>query len=262
MTAQKPFIALIHGSWHPPHYYRKLIGQLQQQGFTVVAPPLTSVGFDDSIEGKTYKDDVKRIHDVLLPYLETGREAVLVCHSSGGISGSAATEGQTLDERRARGEKGGIRGIVYMAAFALPEKGTSLLDAVGGVLGPFVQLDVSHSPRAHCQKISSPHEYLESFWLRSDHHRARSTRRPKKTPWRRSTTNYQTQRRKLWFWASRTVVARSLVSLVILWLPTSRCRRLISCVRRTGRFRCSRRGHGRNRRAARSLRLRAIIVRL
>lgn len=49
----------------------------------------------------------------------------------GGIAASAATEGQTVAERRARGLSGGIKAVVYIAAVALPKRGMSLLESLG-----------------------------------------------------------------------------------------------------------------------------------
>lgn len=142
MAAEKPVIVLVHGAFHPPHYYRKLIHGLRNDGYAVLAPPMPTTGLDDSVAEKTYVDDVRRIHESLLPYLDAGREAVLVCHSQGGIAGSAATEGQTVEDRQAKGLNGGVKSIIYLAAFALPERGLSLLTSIGGVVPPFYAPDV------------------------------------------------------------------------------------------------------------------------
>jgi pimeloyl-ACP methyl ester carboxylesterase len=126
MVAEKPVIILVHGAWHSPVHYRKLIEPLRTQGYTVLAPTNASVGIDDSVAGKTYIDDVKRIHEALLPHLDAGREAVMVCHSYGGIPGTASLEGQTVEERTARGLRGGVKEVLYFAAAAIPQRGMSL----------------------------------------------------------------------------------------------------------------------------------------
>ncbi|KAI3325351.1 alpha/beta-hydrolase [Xylariaceae sp. AK1471] len=126
MAAEKPVIIIVHGAWHSPVHYRKLIEPLRTQGYTVLAPTNASVGIDDSIVGKTYIDDVKRIHEALLPHLDAGREAVMVCHSYGAIPGTASLEGQTVEERAARGLKGGVKEVLYYAAVAIPQRGMSL----------------------------------------------------------------------------------------------------------------------------------------
>ncbi|KAH8657745.1 Alpha/beta hydrolase fold-1 [Xylariales sp. PMI_506] len=138
-AAAKPVILLVHGAFHPPHFYRKLIEGFRAQGFTILAPPLPSTGLDDSVAGKTYADDVRRIHETAAPYFSDGREVILLCHSQGGVAGSAATEGQTVEERGARGLPGGIRAIVYLAAFAIPQSGVTL----GAILSGDQNLSVS-----------------------------------------------------------------------------------------------------------------------
>ncbi|KAK7753804.1 hypothetical protein SLS62_004169 [Diatrype stigma] len=118
-TSTKPIIVIVHGAFHPPIYYRKLIEPLRAQGYTVLAPPMPTTGLDDSVNGTTYVDDVRRIHESLLPLFDKeGREAVVVGHSQGGIAAAAVTEGQTVAERKARGLQGGIRAMVYIAAGA------------------------------------------------------------------------------------------------------------------------------------------------
>ncbi|KAF7523024.1 hypothetical protein G7054_g11917 [Neopestalotiopsis clavispora] len=146
MSTEKPVIVLIHGAWHPPHYYRKTINLLRKQGYVVLAPALPTTGLDDSVAGKTYVDDVKRVHESLLPYLDAGRQAVVLCHSQGGIAGSACVEGQTVEDRKARGLDGGIKSIIYLAAFALPERGGSLIGGIGGECAPFFAADPEDPP--------------------------------------------------------------------------------------------------------------------
>lgn len=92
----------------------------------MLAPTNATVGIDNSIAGKTYKDDVKRIHEVMLPHADPGREAIMVCHSYGGIPGTATLGGQTIEERGAKGLKGGVKSILYFAAAAIPQRGMSL----------------------------------------------------------------------------------------------------------------------------------------
>ncbi|KAK7972382.1 hypothetical protein PG988_006516 [Apiospora saccharicola] len=116
MATPKPVIVLVHGACHPPHFYRELICHLREDGYIVLAPPLPTTGLDDSVAYKTYTHDVQRIHEDLLPYLDDGRKAVLVCHSFGGIAGSAATENQTIEERKLSSRPGGIMAVVFIAA--------------------------------------------------------------------------------------------------------------------------------------------------
>ncbi|KAI1142330.1 alpha/beta-hydrolase [Hypoxylon sp. FL0543] len=141
MSSQKPVIVLIHGAFFAPVHYRKLIEPLRAQGYVVASPPLPTTGIDDTVAGKTYVDDVKRLLEGLTPFLDEGREAVVVGHSQGGIAASALTEGQTVEERKAKGLKGGIKAVIYLTALAIPEKGASLAGLLGGTPPPIYRAE-------------------------------------------------------------------------------------------------------------------------
>lgn len=133
-SSSSPVIVLVHGAFHPPVFYQPLVAALQAapHHYTVLAPALPTTGSDDGVAGKTYVDDVRRIHADLLPLLDAGHEAVLVCHSQGGVAGSAAAENQTVVDRNTRGLPGGVKAVVYIAAFAFAEKGMSIIKYLGG----------------------------------------------------------------------------------------------------------------------------------
>lgn len=128
---QKPVILLVHGAWHRPFHYRSLIDALNAKGFTVLVPPLASSGYDDSVDGKTYHDDVKRIHHVLLPVLDSGRTVIGVGHSYGGVPLTVAIQGNTIAERTAEGLKGGIRSAIYISPTPIFQTGISMYEAGG-----------------------------------------------------------------------------------------------------------------------------------
>lgn len=142
MASSKPVIVIIHGAFFAPVHYRKLIEPLRAQGYVVLAPPMPSTGLDDTAAGRTYVDDAKRILEYLIPYLDEGKEAVVVAHSQGGISASALTEGQTVEDRKAKGLKGGVKSVIYLTALAIPTKGASLLGLVGGTPPPIYKAEV------------------------------------------------------------------------------------------------------------------------
>jgi pimeloyl-ACP methyl ester carboxylesterase len=144
-TTEKPVIAIVQGAWHRAVHYKAFAQALTAKDYTVLQPDNVSAGDVENIKGKTHADDVKVIREALQPSLDEGKRIVLVCHSYGGIPGSAAVEGYQLHEREAKGLSGGIMHIVYVASFALPVKGLSLLTAIGGTLGPFIDRTVSSS---------------------------------------------------------------------------------------------------------------------
>ncbi|KFH47323.1 Pyrethroid hydrolase-like protein [Hapsidospora chrysogenum ATCC 11550] len=128
---KKPLVLLVHGAWHQPLHYRALIDALKQKGFTVLAPPLASTGYDDSVEGKTYHDDAKRLRDALLPLLDEGRTAIAIGHSYGSLPMTTAIKGHTVTERTSRGLSGGITSAVYIASTPFFQTGISMFEAGG-----------------------------------------------------------------------------------------------------------------------------------
>ncbi|KAH7024440.1 Alpha/beta hydrolase fold-1 [Microdochium trichocladiopsis] len=119
-AVEKPVILFVHGAFHAPCHYTPLIKGIQRAGYTVLAPALPSSGPDASIVGKALADDVARITEVAAPYLDAGRELVVMAHSFGGKPGTEFTGAQAVPERKRRGLTGGVRAIVYLAAFAPP----------------------------------------------------------------------------------------------------------------------------------------------
>nr|RBQ93659.1 hypothetical protein FVER53263_13624 [Fusarium verticillioides] len=128
---QQPVILLVHGAWHRPFHYRLLIQAFQQQDFTVLAPHLASSGYDDSVDGNTYHDDVKRIHDAVLPYIDSGRKVIGIGHSYGAIPLTVAIEGHSIAEREQKGQPGGVISVIYVAPTPVLHKGISMYEAAG-----------------------------------------------------------------------------------------------------------------------------------
>lgn len=113
----KTVVCLVHGAGHQPLHYRYLIDALHQRGLIVVAPPLPTSGYDDASATQTHLDDVARVQEYLLPFLERGHESIVVGHSYGGRIVTQAAAGLTLEERAAAGKAGGVVALLYLAAF-------------------------------------------------------------------------------------------------------------------------------------------------
>jgi pimeloyl-ACP methyl ester carboxylesterase len=121
MELTKPTILLVHGAFHHSSCYYKVKQRLEALSYPVVAVDLrTTNGSSVSIN---YMDDVEEIHQVILPLMDEGKEIVVVGHSYGGIPSYVSTEGESIAERAAGGKKGGVRSIVFLSAFAHPERG-------------------------------------------------------------------------------------------------------------------------------------------
>jgi len=104
----RPTIVLMHGDWADASSWNKVIGRLQNRGFTVVAPPNTLRGVSQDA-----------------PYLASYLQAisgpiVLVAHSYGGfVATNAATDNPN------------VKALVYIDAFA-PDEGETILDLTAG----------------------------------------------------------------------------------------------------------------------------------
>ncbi|KAI1082914.1 Alpha/beta hydrolase fold-1 [Whalleya microplaca] len=135
-ATRNPMILLVTGSWHQPWHYRKWIEQINMLGYECICNENASNGEGQS--NVTWEDDVRCIHDTVIPLFELGREVVIVAHSYGGIPACAATQGLGLSERTAEGLRGGFRHIMFLAAFAIPERGMDLVKTLGGALPDWV----------------------------------------------------------------------------------------------------------------------------
>ena len=101
--SNKPIIVLTHGAWADGSGWAKVIAGLQDDGYTVVAPP---VGLG------SLSTDIAAVRKVIV-----GLQAsvLLVGHSYGGAVVTGAASGLAV-----------VKGLVYLAAFA-PDTGESLL---------------------------------------------------------------------------------------------------------------------------------------
>ncbi|KAM0280038.1 hypothetical protein ACHAO9_011431 [Fusarium lateritium] len=145
LTTEKPVIAIVHGAWHRPSHYKAFAQSLTSKGFTVIQPENVTAGIPEDIKGKTHLDDVEAIRKALQPSLDEGKRIILICHSYGGIPGSAAVDGYQVHEREEKGLSGGISHVIFVTSFAFPVKGLSLLAAIGGTHAPMVdRTDVCH----------------------------------------------------------------------------------------------------------------------
>jgi pimeloyl-ACP methyl ester carboxylesterase len=140
----KPTILLVPGAWHTPDHFQLLITKLEQLSYPTVSQRLPSVGSSTplSVTATTDVDFVR--NTLLLPLLEAGTDVVVLSHSYGGFVGGAAAKGLSKQERVASGQKGGVIGLIFIAAFIGPT-GSSLTALGGGRSGmdPRIDIDVS-----------------------------------------------------------------------------------------------------------------------
>ncbi|KAK8070197.1 hypothetical protein PG994_006813 [Apiospora phragmitis] len=126
---------MVHGAWHLLCMYDSLKQELNALGYKFLCPELKTVGADK--HGVTWEADREMILSLVEPLFRRGKEIITLGHSYGGIPACAATEGNGVQDRAAAGKKGGFRRIVYLAGFAIPQRGMSLLQAFGGEWAPW-----------------------------------------------------------------------------------------------------------------------------
>ena len=154
MASTKPIVVMIPGGFFSPRPYKQVRDLLENHGHQVIVPDLTVCGdlsskTPDSSEWKDMaqkgaEDDAKKVHNLLLPLLDQGQNAVLLGHSYGSLVALLTVQGQTVAERAAKGLKGGIVKYVTVAGFAYPVHGKNLFGNDDDLpLMPYHTLEVS-----------------------------------------------------------------------------------------------------------------------
>lgn len=135
--SSKPEFVIVPGAWHGPEAFKPTSDLLSQAGYAVHGVTLLSVGADPQVQ--SFTPDAEATKAVLDKVLSSGKDAVLIYHSYGGVVGSEA-----LAEYVKEGPKPGygkVKRLVYVCAFVLPE-GASLMAALQNKPLPWFILDV------------------------------------------------------------------------------------------------------------------------
>ena len=85
-----------------------------------------------------------------MPYINSGREVVVIMHSYSGGPGAMAAKGLSVAERQATGKLGGVIGLIFVSAW-IAQEGETFTTGSGGRLSPWVIENVStyyHNLRA------------------------------------------------------------------------------------------------------------------
>ncbi|KAI0393157.1 Alpha/beta hydrolase fold-1 [Xylariaceae sp. FL0594] len=130
-TAGKPVIILVQGAWHLPDVWHMVKAKLEAADYEVYTLKLLTAVGPEPVH-HSWRVDVAVVHDIAIPLFNQGRRAVIVGHSYGGLVTTASVQGQTVEDRQARGLKGGFSAIVYLCAFPIANRGSSLLSEGGG----------------------------------------------------------------------------------------------------------------------------------
>ncbi|TRX93372.1 hypothetical protein FHL15_005647 [Xylaria flabelliformis] len=113
-----PIFVLLHGAWHSPQCWNRLITELEKAGCTAIAPSLPSTG--SSPPTPDWTEDVQVIRKTVSK-LVAERDVVVVMHSFSGMTGGTALDGLDKETCLAKGLSGGVVRLVYICAFLVPE---------------------------------------------------------------------------------------------------------------------------------------------
>lgn len=123
--------ALVHGAWHGPWCWERLVGPLEEHGHAVVTPDLPSEDARLGLDG--YADAIESA-------LGDAEEVVLVPHSLGGLVGPVVARRRPL------------RALVYLCAL-IPEPGLSFGDQLSAADEPVLTFsggrEVDDEGRSH-----------------------------------------------------------------------------------------------------------------
>ncbi|KAI0483786.1 alpha/beta-hydrolase [Xylaria cf. heliscus] len=116
----KPVFVLLHGAWHTPRCWDKLISALQEEGCSALAPALPSSG--STPPTPDWSSDVDAIQKAVLGIIKgEGADVVVVAHSFSGLTAGTALHGLDKETSTAKGLKGGVIRLIYINAFLVRE---------------------------------------------------------------------------------------------------------------------------------------------
>lgn len=127
--ASRPITAvLVHGAWHPPSTWDSFVPLLTSS--TGLKTNVVSLPSINGPSPSTWQpdDDAAAVREAIVSELEKGNDVLMISHSYGGFPSAQGVEGLLKKDREG---KPSVIGMVYLAAFAVPE-GVTLLQGVGG----------------------------------------------------------------------------------------------------------------------------------
>lgn len=109
----------VGGVSHTPSFFDALAKEFKSRGFESLAFAYPTIGPDS--QGKGLQDEYRSIQEVVGHFVEREKDVVLVGHSYGGWTASRAVKGWDVKTRRTQGKKHGIKELVFISGFCVPE---------------------------------------------------------------------------------------------------------------------------------------------
>jgi pimeloyl-ACP methyl ester carboxylesterase len=153
-----PTILLVPGGFALPSCYNRLLPHLHQSGYPTVVASIPSCNAADPSTVSCSNDAAYVREKFLVPLCDEGHSVVIFVHSYGGIVGGAAALRLNKSLRVARGEIGGVIGLVYLVGNIVLEN-ESLLQTIGGAWPPYIKNDtvcvLSTALQLSCSSLTS-----------------------------------------------------------------------------------------------------------
>jgi hypothetical protein len=148
----KPIFVLLHGAWHSPKCWHRLIEELDKSGYSAVAPAMPSSGSSPAV--LDWSQDVDTIRNTVSDLInDTGNDIVVVMHSFSGMTGGTALEGLDKESRVSKGLKGGVIRLIYIVAFLVPEGFQHSPHGTRDNMVPEMKTDIDVSPTTLLQYL-------------------------------------------------------------------------------------------------------------
>lgn len=130
-------ILFVPGAWIAPAFYRPFLQALTVAGYDTHFAGYPSFNPEDPTT-TTCQADTDAITVTLKSLVEDeGKDVVVFMYSYGGMPGAAAATGLAKSQRAQEGKVGGVIGLIFLAAFLVPE-GLSCRGFQEGDLPPWV----------------------------------------------------------------------------------------------------------------------------
>ncbi|KAL3465554.1 hypothetical protein BJX64DRAFT_56032 [Aspergillus heterothallicus] len=145
-------VVLVPGAWLTPAFYEPFLSAVREAGHPALCTEYPSLNPADPTTADCAADTAaltKTLHTLID---EEERDILLVLHSYAGMPGAAAAKGLSKRERAKQGKRGGVVGMVFIAAFIVPE-GVSCAGLQGGELPEWILLD---KPQPHLNVPDDP----------------------------------------------------------------------------------------------------------
>ena len=127
-----PSLVIVPGSFSGPEHYAALLPLLQKD-YEVIVGTLQSADRSPPRKPATLQEDAAYFRGIIETLASQGKDVVIIAHSFGGMVATESVQGVTKQEREAKGLKGGVVKVIYLAS-VLPDIGKSCVDVQGEVV--------------------------------------------------------------------------------------------------------------------------------